>query len=148
MGSQLRCWLGVLDGASGMWMDDAHRWSDIFQLEDMLDVIGGGSKSTISAANSKLRPLGEDGCRFYAQLSRLSKMRNAWAHPDVGLLPSIRALLASCSLSSPRPCPKQRAHHNGGRRVPDERFDRHPGGGLRVERRRRVRMKAPLGLFG
>ena len=60
--------------------------------EEVLQELG---DVTITKAKDLLRQRGEPGARLASRLGKLSKARNGCCHPDVGLLPAVRQLLAA-----------------------------------------------------
>ena len=66
---------------------------EVVTLEEALIAAGGGVKLSISAAKAHLRLLPE-GHQLASRVSRLSKIRNGRAHPDVNLLRDIRQAIA------------------------------------------------------
>ena len=72
----------------------------ITAMEEALLAVGqlaggpGASALRITEAKSVLRGIGDLGCKLASRLGRLSKARNASAHPDVGLVKDILLLKA------------------------------------------------------
>ena len=69
--------------------------SRIGQFEAVLSTVSklsGHAKPSVTGAKEWLRSHGEAGQRLASRVSRLSKSRNAQAHPDVGLLQDILEL--------------------------------------------------------
>ena len=50
-------------------------------------------RATVTQAKDALRRMGADGAKAASRLGKLTKARNAGAHPDVALLGDVRVLL-------------------------------------------------------
>ena len=66
-------------------------------LADIKPLIGKScaQRANVSEVKTLLRGKGADGTKLASRVGKLSKMRNTNAHPDVGLIEDIRALLAN-----------------------------------------------------
>ena len=80
--------------------------SHLVHLEEALLTVGrhvgrdSGQKVTIAQAKAVLRPLGPEGMKLASRLGRLSKLRNAAAHPDVAFVADIKNLLSGTSIAT------------------------------------------------
>ena len=80
--------------------------SHLVHLEEALLTVGrhvggpSGQKVTIAQAKAVLRPLGPEGMKLASRLGRLSKLRNAAAHPDVAFVADIKKLLSGAPIAT------------------------------------------------
>ena len=67
------------------------------QVEEVLTAVGESmgleGRATVTQAKDALRRTGADGAKAASRLGKLTKARNAGAHPDVALLGDVRVLL-------------------------------------------------------
>ena len=70
-------------------------------VEEILALVGRAmgesAKASITRCKKWLRERGLDGAQLASRISRLSKVRNAHAHPDVGILDEVRRVLAAAA---------------------------------------------------
>ena len=86
----------VVEAVRSPWPGAARQDGCIEAQERVLDVVAKGSgvdKVSVSRARELLRRGGDDGRALANRLGRLSKFRNAGAHPDVALERDVEAFM-------------------------------------------------------